>query len=76
MKETEKALTAVEVEVLMAFADNNMNVSETGRQHYRHRNTVRYHLDKVIERTGLNPYNFYDLVQLLKLCGAKMKGGE
>ncbi len=66
--ELAETLTDVEIEMLVSFADNNMNLSETARQQFRHRNGIRYHLDKITERTGLNPFNFYDLVQLLKLC--------
>lgn len=59
MKETDR-------KILIAYAECNMNVSETARALMYHRNNVDYHLKKIAEETGLNPFCFYDLVQLLK----------
>jgi carbohydrate diacid regulator len=36
------------------FFENNLNVSETSRQLYVHRNTLVYRLDKVQKLTGLD----------------------
>lgn len=58
-------LTDVDVQVVLAFADNDMNVSETSRKLFMHRNTTHYHLERVGKRTGLSPLKFYDLVQLV-----------
>ena len=58
-------LTDRDVEVVLAFAENNMNASKTSRLLFFHRNTVDYHLCKVKRNTGLNPYNFYDLMKLI-----------
>jgi carbohydrate diacid regulator len=62
----DKKLTDVDIKVIIEFANNNMNVSETARHLFMHRNTVIYHLEKVKQITGLSPFNFYDLIQLLK----------
>lgn len=51
-------------DVLRAYASSNMNIKETGRVLYIHANSARYHLELVKKITGLNPFNFYDLVQL------------
>ncbi len=67
-------LTPAQEEVLFAFAENNMNATDTSRQIHLHRNTVIYHLSKIHESTGLNPHKFYDLVQLLKLCNEEKEG--
>jgi DNA-binding PucR family transcriptional regulator len=45
-----------------------MNVSKTARKLYIHRNTVMFHFDKVKEKTGLDPRNFYDLIALVKMA--------
>ena len=55
-------------EVILTFVSCNMNVSQTARNLYLHRNTVIYHLRKIKEETGLDPYNFCDLVKLMKLA--------
>ena len=58
-----------EVETIIEFANNNMDVSKTARDMFTHRNTVVYRLKKIGRETGLNPYRFYDLFQLLQLAG-------
>lgn len=58
-------LTDTDIHVVLAYADNNMNVSETGRKLFMHRNTVQYHLDVAGKKTGLSPLKFYDLVKLV-----------
>lgn len=58
-------LTDVDVRVVLAFADNDMNVTETGRKLYLYRTTVQYHLESVWKKTGLSPLKFYDLVKLV-----------
>ena len=63
------SLTEKQKHIIKAFADNDMNVSETARNLFCHRNSVTYHLEKIYEDTGLDPRNFYDLVTLLSMIG-------
>lgn len=42
------------------FFENNLNISETARQMYLHRNTLGYRLDKVLKTTGLDVKKFED----------------
>ncbi len=44
------------------FFDNNLNVSETSRQLYIHRNTLVYRLDKLQKSTGLDLRIFEDAI--------------
>ena len=44
------------------FFENNLNVSETSRQIYIHRNTLVYRLDKLQKMTGLDLRNFDDAI--------------
>ena len=44
------------------FFENNLNVSETSRQLYIHRNTLVYRLDKLQKMTGLDLRNFDDAI--------------
>lgn len=44
------------------FFDNSLNVSETARQLYIHRNTLVYRLDKVHKATGLDLRDFEDAI--------------
>jgi len=53
----EEILTTVQ-----KFFENNLNVSETSRQLYIHRNTLVYRLDKLQKMTGLDLRNFEDAI--------------
>lgn len=44
------------------FLENSLNVSETSRNLYLHRNTLMYRLDKIEKKTGLNIRKFSDAV--------------
>lgn len=46
------------------FYENNLNVSETARQLYIHRNTLIYRIDKIEKQTGLDLRKFEDAVIL------------
>lgn len=61
-----KGLTDVDIQVVLAFADNNMNATETGKNLFLAKSTVQYHLESVGKKTGLNPFRFYDLVKLVR----------
>ncbi len=60
------ALEAFEDKELMMtaeeFLQNSLNVSETARNLYMHRNTLTYRLDKLEKATGLNIRQFSDAV--------------
>lgn len=47
---------------IQKFFENNLNVSETARQLYIHRNTLVYRLEKIKRLTGLELTNFDDAV--------------
>lgn len=44
------------------FLENSLNVSETSRKLYLHRNTLIYRLDKIEKETGLNIRKFSDAI--------------
>lgn len=58
-------MTELDWEVIHQYADNNMSVSATAKAIHMHENTVRYHLEKTWNETGMNPRRFHDLVKLL-----------
>lgn len=48
------------VECVNAFFKNNLNISETSRNAFLHRNTLLYRIEKINKITGLNIRNFED----------------
>ena len=57
------------------FFENNLNVSETSRKLFVHRNTLVYRLDKVQRQTGLDLRKFDDAVtfKMMMLLGKSGK---
>lgn len=47
---------------IQKFFENSLNVSETSRQLYVHRNTLVYRLDKIQKITGMDLRNFDDAI--------------
>ena len=66
-----KNFTELDIKTLVEFANNNMDLSKTARKLFLSRTAAAYHLEKIKNKTGLDPLNFYDLVQLLKLYNGK-----
>ncbi|MCR5785025.1 MAG: helix-turn-helix domain-containing protein [Eubacterium sp.] len=50
------------IETIGKFFENSLNVSETSRQLFIHRNTLVYRLDKIQKATGLDLRNFEDAI--------------
>ena len=48
------------IECINAFFKNNLNISETSRNAFLHRNTLLYRIEKIYKLTGLNIRNFED----------------
>lgn len=62
---TKKGFDALDEEILVTiyeFFKNDLNVSETARKLYIHRNTLVYRLDKVLKIIGLDLRKFDDAV--------------
>lgn len=57
--------------LLKTYAENNMNVRETGNAVYLHYNSICYRFRLIQRETGLNPRNFYDLEKLLAMIDAQ-----
>jgi carbohydrate diacid regulator len=56
------------------FLENNLNVSETARGLFLHRNTLIYRLDKIENATGLDIRKFSDAVtfRLIKILSKQV----
>ena len=51
-------------EIINAFFENNLNISETARQLFVHRNTLVYRLEKLHQATGLDLRIFDDAIAM------------
>ena len=63
----DKSLTERQKELILHFAENDMNLSATSRNCYMAYKTIQYHLGEIEEKTGLNPRCLYDLVELVEM---------
>lgn len=61
-KESINVLDEETLQTIQKFFENNLNVSETSRQLFVHRNTLVYRLDKIERLTGLDLRKFDDAV--------------
>jgi DNA-binding PucR family transcriptional regulator len=52
---------------LRAYADESMNLTRAAEALHVHPNTLRYRLGRIRERSGRDPYDFNQLVDLLCL---------
>lgn len=62
-------LTDAQKGIIRAFAESGMNRTEAARRLFRHYNTVYYQLIRIKEKTELNPWDFFDLHELLRMAG-------
>lgn len=54
-------------EIILAMADCNLSIAAVAEKLHFNRNNIVYHMNQIKKKTGLNPRNFYDLVELLKM---------
>jgi carbohydrate diacid regulator len=59
-----KELKPIFLETLQAFFDNNLNITNTAKAIFVHRNTLLYRLEKIKQFTGLDPRKFNEATQL------------
>lgn len=62
------------IECINAFFKNSLNISETSRNAFLHRNTLLYRIEKINKITGLNIRHFEDAMsfKLLTIVYEKM----
>ncbi|MDK7753641.1 CdaR family transcriptional regulator [Staphylococcus ureilyticus] len=52
------------IDTLKSFFENDLNITQTAKKLYIHRNTLLYRLEKCEKETGLNPKKYSDAVKL------------
>lgn len=53
------------LDTLLSYFNNNGEMNAAAEELHIHRNTLRYRMEKIHEITGLNPYNYRDLITLV-----------
>ena len=61
-------LTMKQAQVILALAECDMSSSQAAHVLHHHQNAVYYHIQKIRERTGLDPKCFYDLCKLVDMA--------
>lgn len=64
LRKTIAALTDEEQELLQIYFSEDMSLSGTCEKLYLHKNTLQYRLNRIHEKSGLNPRKFRDAVLL------------
>lgn len=59
-------LDYVDKKILLAYAENSMRAKWAAKQLDIHFNVVYNRLNRIWDKTGLDPHNFYDLVGLVQ----------
>lgn len=64
LSKTIASLSEDELQLIKAYFDEDMSLSGTGRRLFLHKNTLQYKLNRIYQRSGLNPRRFKDAVLL------------
>lgn len=59
------------IKTMQSFFENNLNISETARKMYLHRNTLVYRIDKLMKLTGMDVTNFDSAILFHTICQIK-----
>lgn len=54
-------MTKQQVEIILAYAESDMNAVAAGKKIYMSAANVSHHLNRIREQMGWNPKRFYDL---------------
>ena len=63
-------------DVIVALADNSMNIRNAGKALFMSYEGVCYRIGKIRKATGLNPRNFHDLCALYQMVCKERKDNE
>lgn len=67
-------MTKQQAEIIMAYAESDMNAMATGKKLFMHEATVSYHLKRIQEQMGRNPRKFFDLCYLVGIAAQRLGG--
>ena len=64
------------ISTVLSFFENNLNISETSKKIFMHRNTLIYRLDKINKLTGLDIRKFDDAMTMHVLLVIRFKENQ
>ena len=67
-----EGLTLLQCAIVREFANNNMRINKTAEAVFVSNGAVTYNMKKIKKKTGLNPTQFYELIELLKIVKGEM----
>ena len=59
-------MTETQAKVIKAMAENQLNMSRTAKAMHYHRTSIYKHVIRVLNQTGKDMRDFYDMAQLLR----------
>lgn len=62
------SLSPTDRETVLAFAQCNMSATKAAKLAHRSRSGILYRLELVKLHTGLNPWDFFELVRLVEMA--------
>lgn len=60
-------MTEQEIRIIKALAENNMKVKTAAQSIPASHQYIRYNVEKLKRKTGLDPHKFLDLMELYKI---------
>lgn len=75
-RKTQRLFNEEMLHTIEMFFEKDLNLSDTARQLYIHRNTLVYRLDKIQRQTGLDLRNFEDAITFRMLLLLGKSGGD
>lgn len=61
-------MTKQESKIIIELAHRELSALQVAKSLNYHRNTIYYHVKKIREETGLNPYDFFDMQKLYPMA--------
>lgn len=61
-------MTNLEAKIIILLAENQLSARKTATALLYHPNTVYYHVRGIRRKTGLNPYDFFDMQKLYPMA--------
>lgn len=69
-------MTKYQAKIIMAYANNDMNVKLASKELWMSDGNVGYHLTKIRKQMGFDPRKFFDLCYLVGVAQQRIGGND